>query len=146
MVGLSYVSPLLGVVAGMLYTGVFGTWFTTKMARARGGIMEPEYRLWLFSASVVLVPFALMLWGKFHHVPYLWLLTCTVLIYDEGVGAAQNVHWFGLVSSYLSVYDVHFNVYIRYLPCSLWLPPSPLASRSPWPIASTHTDTWVVRL
>lgn len=38
--------------------------------------MHSEYRLWLFSLSVLLVPGGLILWG---------------------VGAAHNVHWFGQV-------------------------------------------------
>ena len=38
--------------------------------------MEPESRLWLFSLSIILVPGGLILWG---------------------VGAAQSIHWFGLV-------------------------------------------------
>ncbi|KAL8821474.1 MAG: hypothetical protein Q9223_000482 [Gallowayella weberi] len=56
MVGLSYVSPLLGAMLG--------------------GIMEPEYRLWLFSSSILVLPGGLVLWG---------------------VGAAHEVHWFGLI-------------------------------------------------
>ena len=46
------------------------------MARQNGGIMESEFRLWLFSASIVLLPASLILWG---------------------VGAAHNIHWFGLI-------------------------------------------------
>lgn len=76
MVGLSYVSPLIGVFIGTAYTGVFGDWFMVRMARSKKGIMEPEYRLWLFLASAVFIPFGLILWG---------------------VGAASQVHWFGLV-------------------------------------------------
>lgn len=76
MVGVSYVSPLIGVFIGAVYTGRFGDWFLVRMARARGGIMEPEHRLWLFCASLVLIPLGLILWG---------------------VGAAHHVHWFGLV-------------------------------------------------
>lgn len=38
--------------------------------------MQPEYRLWLFGISVLLVPAGLILWG---------------------VGAAHGVHWFGLI-------------------------------------------------
>ena len=38
--------------------------------------MHSEYRLWLFSLSVLLVPGSLILWG---------------------VGAAHNIHWFGLI-------------------------------------------------
>ncbi|KAL8813188.1 MAG: hypothetical protein Q9200_000455 [Gallowayella weberi] len=76
MVGLSYVSPLLGAMLGMLYTGRFGDWFVLRMARKRSGIMEPEYRLWLFSSSILVLPGGLVLWG---------------------VGAAHEVHWFGLI-------------------------------------------------
>ncbi|KAI4098832.1 MAG: hypothetical protein L6R37_006286 [Teloschistes peruensis] len=60
----------------MLYTGRFGDWLVLRMARKNNGIMEPEYRLWLFSPSILLLPGGLILWG---------------------VGAAHQVHWFGLV-------------------------------------------------
>ncbi|KAL8691119.1 MAG: hypothetical protein Q9224_004249 [Gallowayella concinna] len=76
MVGLSYVSPLLGAMLGTLYTGRFGDWFVLRITRKRNGIMEPEYRLWLFSLSILLVPGGLALWG---------------------VGAAHRVHWFGVI-------------------------------------------------
>ncbi len=76
MVGLSYVSPLIGVIIGSIYTGRIGDWFVIKMARRNGGIMEPEHRLWMFTASLVLIPGSLILWG---------------------VGAAHHVQWFGLI-------------------------------------------------
>ena len=77
MVGVAYVSPLIGVFVGAAYTGWFGDWFIINFARTRGkGIYEPEYRLWLFTASVVCVPFGLILWG---------------------VGAYHHVQWFGCV-------------------------------------------------
>ena len=59
-----------------LYSGRFGDWLVLKLARRNGGVMEPEHRLWLFSLSILLVPGGLILWG---------------------VGAAHNIHWFGLV-------------------------------------------------
>ncbi|CAL3965667.1 unnamed protein product [Diplocarpon coronariae] len=65
MVGLSYLSPLIGVAIVMLY-----------LARRNHGVLESEYRLWLFTASLFLIPGALILWG---------------------VGAAHHIHWFGLV-------------------------------------------------
>jgi hypothetical protein len=40
--------------------------------------MEAEYRLWPFSACVIIVPATLILWG---------------------VGAAYGIHWFGLLFS-----------------------------------------------
>jgi MFS family permease len=38
--------------------------------------MEAEHRLWPFLACLVLIPFSLLLWG---------------------VGAAHDIHWFGLI-------------------------------------------------
>lgn len=76
MVGLSYVSCCIGVVAGMLVSGQLSDWLTVRLARRNGGIMEAEHRLWPFVLCLVLVPGSLILWG---------------------VGAANGVHWFGLV-------------------------------------------------
>jgi MFS family permease len=76
MVGLSYVSCLIGVTCAALFTGLFSDWFTIRLARRNAGIMEPEQRLWLFAVTTVVLPASLLLWG---------------------VGAANHVHWFGLV-------------------------------------------------
>ena len=63
MVGLSYVSPLIGVAIGSFYTGVIGDMIVLWMARRNKGLLEPEHRLWLFAPSLLLVPFGLILWG-----------------------------------------------------------------------------------
>ncbi|KAG0648241.1 putative MFS-type transporter [Hyphodiscus hymeniophilus] len=76
MVGLSYVSPLIGVACGSFYSGVIGDRVVLWLARRNKGVLESEHRLWLFSASLVLIPGSLILWG---------------------VGAAHHVHWFGLI-------------------------------------------------
>ncbi|KAH9882287.1 hypothetical protein J1614_000523 [Plenodomus biglobosus] len=76
MVGLTYVSCCIGVVFGMLVSGQFSDWLTVRLARRNGGIMEAEHRLWPFVLCLVLVPGSLLLWG---------------------VGAANGIHWFGLV-------------------------------------------------
>ncbi|GFF38485.1 uncharacterized MFS-type transporter C1271.10c [Aspergillus udagawae] len=59
-----------------LFTGRFSDWLTIKLARRNGGVMEAEQRLWPFLACLILVPGSLLLWG---------------------VGAAHEVHWFGLL-------------------------------------------------
>lgn len=74
MVGVAYVSPLIGVAIGSAYTGWVGDWFVVRKARKNNGIMESEHRLWLFAPSLLFIPFGLILWG---------------------VGAAHGVHWFG---------------------------------------------------
>ncbi|KAM3506166.1 hypothetical protein MY11210_007660 [Beauveria gryllotalpidicola] len=76
IVGLSYLSCIVGVIIGAAYTGVFSDWFVIRMARRNGGVYEPEQRLWLFSTTAILAPAGLILWG---------------------VGAAHGIHWFGLI-------------------------------------------------
>ena len=63
LVGVSYVSPLSGVAIGSFYTGYIGDRIVLWMARKNGGILEPEHRLWLFTPSLLLIPFGLILWG-----------------------------------------------------------------------------------
>ena len=75
IVGLTYVACLIGVLLGFVFCGRISDLVAIKLARRNGGIFEPEFRLWLFAASTILIPFGLILWG---------------------VGAAHNVHWFGL--------------------------------------------------
>jgi MFS family permease len=75
IVGTAYVACLIGVALGFMFTGRLSDWLAIKLARRNNGIMEPEHRLWLFAASSVIIPFALILWG---------------------VGAAHEIHWFGL--------------------------------------------------
>ncbi|KAJ5555424.1 hypothetical protein N7535_007859 [Penicillium sp. DV-2018c] len=76
MVGLSYLAAILGVILASLFTGRFSDWLTVKLARRNNGVMEAEHRLWPFLACLVLVPSSLILWG---------------------VGAAHEIHWFGLL-------------------------------------------------
>ncbi|KAK3074962.1 hypothetical protein LTR53_002131 [Teratosphaeriaceae sp. CCFEE 6253] len=75
-VGLSYLSPLVGVAIGSIYTGWIGDRIVIRIARRNSGILESEHRLWLFLPSLLLIPFGLILWG---------------------VGAAHAIHWFGCV-------------------------------------------------
>lgn len=76
IVGLSYVAPLLGTVIGFLFTGRFSDFLVLRLAKRNGGVMEPEQRLWIFAASTVLIPTALLVWG---------------------VGSVHGVHWIGLL-------------------------------------------------
>ena len=75
-VGLSYFAPMVGCGIGMLVAGRFSDWLTIKFARWNGGISEAEFRLWPFVICMAMVPAAAILWG---------------------VGAAQQIHWFGLL-------------------------------------------------
>lgn len=55
-----------------------GRLLTVKLARRNNGISEPEHTLYLFIASMVLVPFSMILYG---------------------LGVTNHIHWFGLVFS-----------------------------------------------
>ncbi|KAK8041591.1 hypothetical protein PG994_014598 [Apiospora phragmitis] len=78
MVGLTYVSPIIGTIAASVFTGLFSDRFVIRLARKNNGISEPEHRLWIFAISALVVPFSFILWG---------------------VGAAHQIHWFGLVTT-----------------------------------------------
>ena len=60
------------------YCGKVGKMLTIKLARRNGGISEAEHTLWLFVASMFIVPFSLILYG---------------------LGVTYHIHWFGLVFS-----------------------------------------------
>jgi MFS family permease len=53
MVGLSYISPLVGTAIASAYTGYFGDRIVLNLARRNKGILESEYRLWLFLPSLL---------------------------------------------------------------------------------------------
>lgn len=76
----TYVACLIGVALGFTFTGRLSDWLAIKLARRNNGIMEPEHRQWLFAASSIIIPFALILWGcgccPSH--PLVWLDICNV--------------------------------------------------------------------
>lgn len=89
-VAAAYAGGLLGSIVGGLYAGKVGRILALRLARRHGGISEPEDMLWLFAASVVLVPFSSLLYG---------------------LGVAYHVHWFGLVfSQFLMAINASFCV------------------------------------
>ncbi|GJD05178.1 major facilitator superfamily transporter [Colletotrichum higginsianum] len=77
-VAAAYLGGLLGTMVGGYYCGKVGRLLTIKLARRNGGISESEHSLWLFSASMFLVPFSMLLYG---------------------LGVTYHIHWMGLVIS-----------------------------------------------
>ncbi|KAL3426895.1 major facilitator superfamily transporter [Phlyctema vagabunda] len=75
-VGYAYFGAVVGMVLGSLWVAFAGPRLVMRLARRNKGVAEPEHILWLFLASLVCVPFAMLLWG---------------------LGAEYHVHWFGLV-------------------------------------------------
>ncbi|KAH9985936.1 major facilitator superfamily transporter [Xylariaceae sp. FL0662B] len=77
-VAAAYSGGVIGVCIGGYYVGKVGSMLTIRLARRNGGISEAEHTLWLFAASMILVPFSLLLYG---------------------LGVTYHIHWFGLVFS-----------------------------------------------
>lgn len=75
-VGFAYFGAVVGMILGSLWVTFAGPQLVMRLARRNGGVAEPEHILWLFGASLICVPFAMLLWG---------------------LGAAYKIHWFGLV-------------------------------------------------
>jgi hypothetical protein len=63
-------------VLGSYYSRIKNRTVPLYLARRNGGVQEPEHKLWLLSASLIIMPSALILWG---------------------VGAYHDVHWIGLL-------------------------------------------------
>lgn len=76
MVGLTYLSPIIGTWIGSLLSGKLADKLVLQLARRNKGIWESEHRLWFYLVLVIVVPWAMIQWG---------------------VGAAHGIHWFGLV-------------------------------------------------
>ncbi|KAI1336065.1 major facilitator superfamily transporter [Xylariaceae sp. FL0016] len=77
-VAAAYAGGVIGTCIGGYYCGTVGRFLTLRLARRNQGISEAEHTLWLFVASMFLVPFSLLLYG---------------------LGVTYHVHWFGLVFS-----------------------------------------------
>ncbi|KAF9873809.1 major facilitator superfamily transporter [Colletotrichum karsti] len=77
-VAAAYAGGVLGTIVGGYYCGKVGKILTIKLARRNNGISESEHSLWLFAASMFLVPFSMILYG---------------------LGVAYHIHWIGLVIS-----------------------------------------------
>lgn len=66
----------LTILHRALYCGKLGETLVIRLARRNNGVAEPEHILWTFMASLIFVPFSILLWG---------------------LGDAYKIHWFGMV-------------------------------------------------
>ena len=76
IVGLTYVAQLIGLYISVPLGGKLGDLLTIYLARRNKGVMEPEFRLWLFTIPLIVGPVGLIVWG---------------------VGYAHQIHWIGLL-------------------------------------------------
>jgi MFS family permease len=81
-VGLSYIAELIGTYTSGFVAGRLADRLSIYLAKRNNGIMEPEFRLWMFSLLAVLAPFGLFLYGIgfAHGLSYWSLLIGMVMI------------------------------------------------------------------
>ncbi|KXT05014.1 hypothetical protein AC578_10332 [Pseudocercospora eumusae] len=72
----AYSGGVAGAIIGAYYSGKTGRILLLRLARRRNGISEAEDTLWLFLASMLLVPSSILLYG---------------------LGVTYRIHWFALV-------------------------------------------------
>ncbi|KAF9873965.1 major facilitator superfamily protein [Colletotrichum karsti] len=75
VIGLFYLASVIGVSIGCAVSGYASDALSVMMSRRRGGVMEPEYRLWLCILAIIAHPVGCILYG---------------------VGAFYGVHWVGI--------------------------------------------------
>ena len=95
--GLTYLAELIGTYLAGYCAGKLADLLSIRLARRNGGIMEPEFRLWLFATGCIITPFGLLLVG----VGYAHSLSWVALVFGMGmigfVGPAAG----SLVVSYI---------------------------------------------
>ncbi|KIV91965.1 hypothetical protein PV10_06450 [Exophiala mesophila] len=75
MIGVMFIAPFIGCTIGCVFAGISANRFAVWMSRRKGGIFEPEYRLWMAVVPFLLHPAGCILFG---------------------VGASHGVHWMGI--------------------------------------------------
>lgn len=99
-VGLTYLAPLFGSIAGGFVAGPLADWHTLRLAWRNGGVREPEQRLWALAIYSTAVPLGLLLWGL--GAAYGWHFgililggfLCSMCSIASGVSIAYNVDCF----------------------------------------------------
>lgn len=62
-VGNMNIPPAIGAIIGSVFGGPLNDWFIVQVAKRRGGIYEPETRLWLFLIPGFCMPIGLFMYG-----------------------------------------------------------------------------------
>lgn len=57
------IAPAVGAIIGSIFGGPLNDYFILQVAKRRGGIYEPETRLWLFLIPGFCMPLGLFLYG-----------------------------------------------------------------------------------
>lgn len=61
--GLIWISPMIGSLVGAYFSGPLNDRFVLFLSRRNNGFREPEFRLWSFIPSAVILPAGLIIYG-----------------------------------------------------------------------------------
>ena len=61
--GLIWISPMIGSLLGAYFSGPLNDRFVLFLSKRNRGFREPEYRLWAFLPSAIILPAGLIIYG-----------------------------------------------------------------------------------
>lgn len=103
-VGLMSLPRMIGVTLGALAVGPISDWWIVYMARRRGGVYDPEVRLWCVVPFLVLVPAGALLFGFGLDGGLPWpVVAVGLVLYNAGVTPINSIMVTYLTDSYKDV-------------------------------------------
>ncbi|KAL4796243.1 major facilitator superfamily domain-containing protein [Aspergillus venezuelensis] len=91
-VGLMHLPRMIGVSIGAAITGPLSDWFIVYLAHRRGGIYEPETRLWCVLPFLPLIPAGALMFGVGLSEGLPWPLVATgLMLYNIGVAPVNGI-------------------------------------------------------
>ena len=87
-IGLLSVAPFIGGAFGSVFGGIMNDWLILRLSRRNNGVYEPEMRLWLGMASIVLFPCSILLFGLSMVHGMHWIVPCVGLALFGFIGVS----------------------------------------------------------
>ena len=81
-IGWIWISPMIGSLIGAYFSGPLNDRFVLRLSRRNSGFREPEFRLWAFLPSALIMPAGLILYGvtSAHGLPWIAPIIGTGLV------------------------------------------------------------------
>lgn len=88
---MSYIAELIGTYIAGFCAGKLADKLSIRLAKSNKGVMEPEFRLWLFGALAIIAPLGLFLYGLgyAHGLSYWSMLIGMVMVGAIGPGSGS---------------------------------------------------------
>ncbi|KAL2825001.1 MFS general substrate transporter [Aspergillus cavernicola] len=103
-VGLMHLPRMIGVTIGALITGPLSDWWIVYISRRRGGIYDPEVRLWCVIPFLLFVPAGALLFGIGLNNQLSWpVIAVGLALYNIGVTPINSLIITYLTDSYKEI-------------------------------------------